>query len=266
MKFIVLSDLHVHGSNKPENKNLVFICKKLIEQYKRKKPLIIICGDITDDGEEIQYRNAVEILKILMNEGFRILCVPGNHDYGRMGMFYNEISKYLFTQYIHGYILSDPDTGKDNINIRNIYPFEYEYDNNLFIGLDSVTGNEFEIFHFASGEIGLLQRKKLKKILTDPEYSEMKKIVFFHHHPFNREMMMKMDDADKVMDLLKNKVDVLCFGHNHQKEIWKNKNEIDLIIASGKTTETDKNNSFCFYEVTINKKITEVKEVFLMNE
>ena len=74
-----------------ENVNARIIVDWIVERYSNdQKPLILLTGDIVDDGKTNQYKNAVKILTPLVEAGFPILPTPGNHDYGRWGMNYNE--------------------------------------------------------------------------------------------------------------------------------------------------------------------------------
>ena len=135
--------------------------------------------------------------------------------------------------------------------MEDLYPMVNEIGNTIFIGIDSVIGNDNELLHFASGEVGAKQRKKLKTILRNFHNTVKHIVVFFYHHPFNRSFVMEMDDAKKVMSLLAGKIDILCFGHSHESEIYNFKYNIDWILASGKTTRKSKNYQLQFREISI---------------
>jgi 3',5'-cyclic AMP phosphodiesterase CpdA len=116
--------------------------------------------------------------------------------------------------------------------------------------------NEFAgSFEFASGKVGERQRQWLTDKLKLKELSDLKKVVYLHHHPFihlNRTMVLR--DAKEFMDVCRGKVDVLLFGHKHVANVWrdgksgdptkkdvpksrdKSKKQIPLICACGKTT------------------------------
>ena len=104
-RLIQLSDLHLHGSNKKDdNVNATQVVEYVIKRYaaakKGQKPIVVITGDITDDGKKNQYRNAVKILRPLRDAGFKVLACPGNHDYGPAGNIYTERSQRLFQESI----------------------------------------------------------------------------------------------------------------------------------------------------------------------
>lgn len=258
VKFIQLSDLHIHGTDKEENVNCKIIVEFIIKRYSGystgKKPVVLLTGDIVDDGKEDQYHNAVEILKPLVKNQFKVLACPGNHDYGPYGNFYTEKSQAYFQEYILNKLLKAPKAGQEGVKMEDFYPMVDTIDDVMFIGIDSVVGNENAFLHFASGEVGDRQRKKLAGILQENEMLEDNKkrvVVYFHHHPFFRDVGLEMDDAKEVLRLLTNQVDFLCFGHKHKAETWAAEKDIDWILASGKTTIRNTQYKFQFMEIVI---------------
>ena len=256
--FVQLSDLHVHGSNRKENNvNLRKIVNYILKRHSNnaKKPIVLITGDITDDGKKIQYKKTEELLRPLIQEKYKVLACPGNHDYGFAGNFYTEKSQKLFQEHILVNLLNIEKAGENGAKMEDLFPMVNLLEEVLFIGIDSVVGNEEELLHFASGEVGKDQRDALAKILIDPAYKNNKKVVYFHHHPFYRNILKKLvlelDDAKKVMRILGRRVDFLCFGHKHYSDIWTAEHGIDWVLASGKTTERNDLYKFQFREVTI---------------
>ena len=269
VKFIQLSDLHIHGSEKEDNVNcrkiMDFIVNKYSNDKQNEKPIILLTGDITDDGKENQYKIAVDILKPLVDNEFKVLATPGNHDYGLAGNIYTEKSQQLFQDYILGELIDIPKAKQQGIKMEDIYPMVTIEGDVLFIGLDSVVGNEDEFLHFASGEVGKPQRKELVNILKTNANSGKKVVVYFHHHPFYRNLFKKivleMDDAKKVLRILAGLVDFVCFGHKHVSDIWTAEHNIDWILGSGKTTERNDQYKFQYREVRIDGDNNEVSMI-----
>jgi 3',5'-cyclic AMP phosphodiesterase CpdA len=263
IKFIHLSDLHIHGTDRRDNRNCRKVIDFIINQYPDEKPIVLITGDITDDGAERQYKNAVDILKPLVSEGFKLLATPGNHDYGFAGNIYTEESQQLFQDYILGDLLNITCAKQPHIKMEDLYPMVDIEGDVLFIGLDSVVGNEDEFLHFASGEVGKPQRKKLAIILK--RNPGRKVVVYFHHHPFCRgflkKFVMEMDDAQQVMRILSGLVDFVCFGHKHEAEAWMAENNIDWMLASGKTPERNDQYKFQYREVQIDENANKVSMI-----
>jgi 3',5'-cyclic AMP phosphodiesterase CpdA len=263
VKFIQLSDLHLHSTERTDNRNCRRIVNFILNRYQNEKPIVLLTGDITDDGAERQYKKAVNILRPLVLEGFRILPTPGNHDYGFAGNFYTEESQQLFQNYILDELIKLPEASQPGTIMEDIYPMVTIEGDVLFIGLDSVVGNEDEFLHFASGEVGKPQRKKLATILK--RNPGRKVVVYFHHHPFCRgflkKFVMEMDDAKEVLRILAGLADFVCFGHKHEAETWMAENNIDWMLASGKTPERNANYKFQYREVEIGENHNKVSMI-----
>ncbi len=223
INFIHLSDLHIHKNKKnKDNLNCIKIVDFIInkytgeeqenkvydnnEIYDKIKPLILITGDITDDGDEEQYEIAVSILENLTKKGFKILAVPGNHDYGTIGNIYTEKSQSLFQEYILSNLMNNSEAQNSENSMEDIFPIVNTIKNEnskpiVFIGIDSVVGNEDELLHFARGEVGKPQRIKLNKEIKNAIALDAKIVVYFHHHPFYRNffkrLVLEMDDGKR---------------------------------------------------------------------
>lgn len=269
VKFIQLSDLHIHRSMKSsDNINAEKVIAYILNRYNGdEKPIVLITGDIVDDGKKKQYKNAVNILRPLLEHGFTVLPVPGNHDHGKFGNFYSKTSRNHFRNFILGDLLGLEVATDNNVKYCDIFPLTTIIDDVLFIGVDSSIGNfNDELAHFASGEVGEKQRNRIGAILTDEQNKDKKKVIYFHHHPFIRGntlegYTMELDDAAEVMQLIAGSIDVCCFGHKHKSEIWSSENNIDWVMASGKTTERNSNYKFQYREITINGNDNEVSKL-----
>ena len=256
--FIHLSDLHIHTRHRHENEN----CKKLVKYIRdnyaqgTQSPIVLITGDvvhgdITRAEFDEQYSNAEEILRPLVDD-FTVFIVPGNHDYAKNGLEFNPPSYEFFNEYILEKLLGVPGAGGASPGGHHVYPLTHTVDKVVFIGLDSAIGNYKDMFQFARGALGGAQREALKDILKTCHDNGQLVVVYFHHHPFIRnDLTMQMDDADQVMGIMENMVDVLCFGHKHVSDFWHNRRGIDYILASGKSTNTDDKGRLQFRHVTL---------------
>lgn len=269
-RFIQISDLHVHERKKVENINCEKLVHFIISKYGMQaedKPVILITGDIVDDGKKKQYQNAVKLLKPFVEEGFTVLPAPGNHDYGPCGNFYREKSQAYFQKYILKELLGYAPAGDPDKTMEDLFPMVTQIGDVVFIGLDSVVGKEDVALHFASGQVGKEQREQLIGILKDPDIVFGRKIlVYFHHHPFYRDIGLEMDDAKQVLRILANKAHFVCFGHKHKSKTWTAESNIDWILASGKSTELDPNHKFQFREVRIDGENSEVAMITFKHE
>ena len=131
--------------------------------------MVLITGDIVDDGKARQYNSAVKLLRPLVENGFKVLPTPGNHDYGPCGNIYTEESQAYFQKYMLSELIEYEPAGVPGTTMEDLFPMVTTVGEVVFIGLDSVVGKEDAAMHFASGEVGTEQRQKLIDILTDPE-------------------------------------------------------------------------------------------------
>ena len=231
MKILHISDLHIKQVTKtwgiPDEDQIIF---RLLKSIKERYPAhyLVVTGDITDNGSQEEYEQALAALWPFKG---RLFGSPGNHDYRYKGNFidpkkaarYDEMISIPLNQ--HGFFFGD------NIPIVN------RVGDTLFIALDS--NLEMDIpyypFEFACGEIGPRQLTELDEILT--RSNEKTKIVFLHHHPFIRNSpFMKLKDADKLKEIISERVDVLLFGHRHHQEYWQGRWGIPHILAAGKAS------------------------------
>jgi predicted MPP superfamily phosphohydrolase len=201
-KIIHLSDLHVGHIDCGDKfraiiDNITFL-KQPADNY-----IILITGDIVDNATHAeQIKEAVDAIEQFAERGYRILVVPGNHDYGT-GTMGNEKYVELFKEKYY--------------KSREIsYPKLDIIDEIAFIGLDS-TAEELHWLDRAlsEGELGKEQLFRLQEILNEPEVTSRKKVVYLHHHPFDFKLGMQLRDNDDLRKIIENKIDMVLFGHYH---------------------------------------------------
>lgn len=240
MKIIHLSDIHIGKSN--NKKRFDLIVSWIIDNMENHgSKVMIITGDIVDDGSLGQYREAQSQFERLKSTDISALAAPGNHDYGSNGIVENWECVARFKKYISG----DVD-----------YPYSVVIDEYEFIMLDSMLEEmkEWEIWG-AQGELGEQQLIELDRILNDVEenYPSRKVVVALHHHPFYYNYFLKLRDDELfkkvIMDEDKgdSRINCLLFGHKHAEKRFTGNNSkeekynIDVIYASGSSTERTDN-------------------------
>lgn len=225
MKFLHLSDLHFSWSrdkNRPILDRLEFI------QAAYPKHKIILTGDVVDDGIENQYAQALLALQPFVG---RIFACPGNHDFGLKGHVYIPSSAALFDEYINKGLKQNGNYAGANRPVINLISEEGE-EPLMLLGLDTNL-ETLHPFDFACGEAGEGQLAGLESILNDPAGPRVKKILYFHHHPFMRnDPFMEMKDARQLMRIIYNRVHVVCFGHRHVSDKWENIGGIPYVLAA----------------------------------
>ncbi len=234
MKIIHLSDVHIGKSDNKKSFNSI-VNWIIHNKEKHDAKVVILTGDIVDDGALNQYREAQTQIERLKLSGLTVLAAPGNHDYGTDGVAESRECIARFKRYISG----DVD-----------YPHQVIVDNCAFIMLDSMLEEmcNYELWG-AQGELGKQQLNDLSCILDGIEKNyrlSMKVVVAMHHHPFYYNYFLKLRDDElfkKVImdeDRGDSRVDCLLFGHKHiEKRLLEKegKYNINVIFASGSSTE-----------------------------
>jgi predicted MPP superfamily phosphohydrolase len=209
-KIIHLSDLHIGHDDcgfkfRTIVENIAFL-KQPAEKY-----IVLITGDIVDNANHSeQMEEAAESMEQLEGYGFKVLLVPGNHDYGTGAWGNSKYVRIFKENYFKDKSIS--------------YPKVDIIDGIAFFGLDSTAEELHWHDRFLSeGEIGKKQINRLKKLLDDPEIVGLKKVIYLHHHPFDFKFGMQLRDKEDLKKVIENRVDAILFGHYH-----------DNILSAGK--------------------------------
>ena len=204
-KIIHLSDLHVGHKECGDRFRLI------IESISRTcQPssdyIVVITGDVADNAfHPEQAEEAAAGIRMLEEQGYRVLLIPGNHDYGT-GIMGNRKFVGLFKERFYG-------------NRRISYPKVDLIDEFAFIGLDSTAGElNWNDRFFSEGELGKAQLKRLKRILTRTEVASRRIIVYLHHHPYDFKLAMQLKDSEELREIISNRTEMLLFGHYHRDE------------------------------------------------
>jgi 3',5'-cyclic AMP phosphodiesterase CpdA len=105
MRILHISDLHIGNEGDVDRwKRAEKIVRRIIRAWgdDGDRPLVLITGDIVDDGTEVEYIEARRILRPLHRAGFQVAPLPGNHDYGWNGAHAQEKRFKLFKKYLFG--------------------------------------------------------------------------------------------------------------------------------------------------------------------
>lgn len=253
MKIIHLSDIHIGKSNNHER--FASIVKWTLEKKTtHKSKAVVITGDIVDDGALWQYKEAKNQIDKLRDGGLVVLCVPGNHDYGPNGIIENNECIGYFKKYI--------SKGVD-------YPHCEVINGHAFVLLDSMFEEmkETELWG-AQGKLGKNQLRNLDKLLDDLEdgSSETKVIIALHHHPFYYNYFLKLRDDDLFKKVITreesgtSRANCVMFGHKHVEKRFNESSDskeqkygIDVIFASGSSTERHSNGKMVVPVIDLNK-------------
>lgn len=186
MQIVQLSDLHVGGLFKEDAFNTI------VNEVNELSPdVVIISGDLTDDGLIFQFQQAHSLIQKIKCPN--LIALPGNHDYRHTG-----------------YLL-----------FKKFFPFSnqiHEYENLVILTLGTARPDRDE------GEVGHRQNVWMENILN--QHIEKTKIVVMHHHLIAipdtgyANVVGILDAGDTLRACLESKVDLVLCGHKHRPWIW----------------------------------------------
>ena len=230
MKIVHISDLHLTGPN--------FVAdwgEKLIELINIEKPhLVLVTGDLTDDGHLYEYQIAKPYIDKISVENKLVL--PGNHDARNEGF---RVFEEMF-------------------NTR--YP-KYKNDDIIILGMDSTQPD------IDDGHIGRTKYSYIRENLSS--FSGIR-ILAMHHHLIpipatGRERNIPVDAGDVLKLCMELNISMVLSGHKHVPWIWRLEN-IYFITAGTATSRRlvgGYNPSFNVVEI-VEGRVT-VKEVSVLN-
>ncbi len=266
MKIIHLSDTHI-GSG--ENTQRLYL---VVDDLLKNAPdaiqncVILHTGDIIDSASAERRQTAKAALHRLQENGYRVILCPGNHDYGdkyavnnqAANAFKNEFASYLFHH--------EP---------REFPVLHLIGDDCALIGLDS-NAAELRWWEglFAEGYLGAAQLEKLNLLLDSDALRGKKIILYLHHHPFYygysvmpdvgdshpfKHMLAwltrpfrRMKDAYSLCQIIRDRVQVLLFGHMHEGMDCSSESRkygIRVALDGGSTTDTDNDHDRLRYRI-----------------
>jgi len=184
-----LSDLHVGGRRYRSE-----LLHQAIAEINAAKPdLVVVAGDVTDDGYPDQYPEAREELEALAAP--QIVLVPGNHDARNVG-----------------YIRFEEEFGARDSRLR------FDADG-LEVALVAVDSSKPDI---DEGEIG---REHYGWIEEGFEGHADLRLFVCHHHLMpvpgtGRERNQVLDAGDVIALLRQLEIDLVLSGHRHVPYVW----------------------------------------------
>ena len=226
MKIIHLSDTHLGRDNNLQR--LQALLEDIAKLGDPAEHLIVHTGDLNDTGSLNNMRQGRALLDNMAAKGWRVLLAPGNHDYGDAlhtdphcaAQFCEQFSRYLFAR--------QPAR----------FPVLTLTADCALIGLDSnAAGLSWGERWAAEGHLGQAQIAELHALLNEPQVRRRRVLVYLHHHPFfdafavradvadraylshllgwNTRRFRRLKDAYSLLQCLRDRVDVLLFGHQH---------------------------------------------------
>ena len=184
-----ISDLHVSSTAFDE---AVFM-QAVTEINNLQPDMIILSGDVTNNGYYRQYQQAIKYLDMF---DAPLFAVPGNHDARNLG-------HQSFEELI----------GESSWKLT-------KEDDFMVIGLDSSSPDEDR------GHVGNPQRMWMEHQLDQCVINDLSSIIVLHHHVIpipdtGRERNVLSDAGDLLKTLTTHEVDLILCGHKHVPNVWR---------------------------------------------
>ena len=201
MLLVQLSDLHVGSQFQPQ------VFAKVVSEVNKLKPdVIIITGDLTDEGLLKQYQQCKKLVKKFKTK--KIISISGNHDYRNTG--YLAFKKFFPFETIN-------ELGKNVVIVT--------------VGTARPDRNE--------GEVGYRQNLWLER--TMDKYKNRIKSLAMHHHlvgipDTGSDRLTVIDAGDVLRTILETNVDLVLCGHKHRPWVW-NFGNLQIVNAGTASSE-----------------------------
>lgn len=231
---IHLSDLHI-GLRKEESKRTQMIFDKIANSFPGIP--VIITGDLTDSASEKQFKETRKLLDPLAQTN-PILAVPGNHDYAWKGNLLRDDGWINWVKYLGSPIgwgkneVPWMEMGHEPVGIDGLGVWTNE--SYAYFGIDSGDPKDKQIT--ARGYISEKLAGALQESLN--KYANKTRIAILHHHPFTEGFFTKLKGSELLLVALKDRCELLLFGHEHEYGVWWGKRGVPLIVSSHKSTDS----------------------------
>jgi 3',5'-cyclic AMP phosphodiesterase CpdA len=205
-RLAVVSDLHFRKGdedNKAVKEKLAWLSTEL-----RPGDTLLIPGDVTDDGLLEQYHKALAELRPFVDTvKVNIRVAPGNHDFGRLGNFYDPNAVRRF----HSFCRALGPMADNPANPWRVF------------AVDTClrTGQPFD---FAQGRLGWMAAKRIVAFAVACRSMCVASIVLCHHTPFAdndalAEFGCRLQDRERFMRATSGVVDMVVCGHQHKRKL-----------------------------------------------
>jgi 3',5'-cyclic AMP phosphodiesterase CpdA len=166
--------------------------------------LLIVTGDLTDDGKEAQYAEALEHLRPFAG---RVVICPGNHDYGPMGNLYERAAVARFDK-LRAALGAHKALDGGGVRV---------------LALDTClrTASPFD---FARGRVGWWQGKRIGWFCAACHRAGVHSVIAMHHTPFipppnpaDWAWCVRLADADRLFKVAEGNASLVLVGHEHKE-------------------------------------------------
>ena len=193
MKLWHTTDWHIGG----EHTDALRVHVAALKAQMGEKDWLLVTGDLTDNGSLDEYALALELLNPF--SGQLLLC-PGNHDYGRLGNFYEAKAEKRWKGLVTA--LTVPSTAV-------VAGWR-------IVTLDSCL-KTYSFLDFAQGRVGSTQLFKLCSEFRKAKVNGEKVIVALHHDPLQEVWVERLQDRDELFEECYGEAEFVLCGHSHRE-------------------------------------------------
>lgn len=222
-KVIHISDLHIQPGHVRTFATQACV-RHIIQRHDPADTHIEISGDIIEaplfaglDVYQREFDEALVTLQPLVDAGFTVDVVPGNHDMMRQGVYVSRDMRVMFARFANalcGYGLTPHKwhDGFEELPHRALPSVGW-----ILHHIDTTAGQLHRDgpLDFARGAAGGPQRKLLSTALGFSQ--AWHQAVIGHHGPYYRDWTNRLTDANEIVKLLtKHAVKLYLCGHKHE--------------------------------------------------
>ena len=190
----LIADLHIDKSLHLATVDRLVALRQMADS----EDLLIIAGDITDDGSDEQYELAGRMLAPWSGN---IVLAPGNHDCGMCGLLW-QTACWRRWQKLCGKLGAMIETRTTDMFI---------------VALDSTLHTVWP-GDLARGRIGRIQLRKIAGWAKQAKAEDRKLVLVAHHSPLDGERALELVDRGELIRKAQDcGVAMLLVGHEHKK-------------------------------------------------
>lgn len=195
-----ISDLHIEVSPKVNLARRIPQRLREIRASMGNDDLLVVTGDVVDDGSEDQYALALQYLEPFAG---RIVLAQGNHDQGMWGNLYSPAADRRWECLCSQWGALDV-TDRPGFRV---------------LALDS-TRDTLHPFDWAQGEVGWWQRRWLRRELRKAQREGLQAVVCLHHFLGEQGRALRLRDRLEVERETLGRAAAVLFGHDHREFLW----------------------------------------------
>lgn len=221
IRLIHVSDLHFGADfvlpipgHKRALQKLLTALSRAMEPEPDIMKLLLITGDIVDDGTAGEYEEAAAALEPFAR---RTLIVPGNHDYGREGLAFNPRSVERMEALCEHLRMPRSLMNPEGRHYADRHPHLSLHEDGLGARLLVVALNscsEQGLKDGGEGELGSRQLQDLDRELGRKLWKGIPTLILLHHDPYCGVEGRRLRDSEELMRILRpHAPQAILYGH-----------------------------------------------------